>query len=394
MRAMRRLLVALVLLVAVGTARADEYHYNDVFMGPRATGLAGTMIGLADDPSAAYYNPAGLAHADHETVSLSTTAVLGKTLTLEGYLGGDLDLDSSAAFSPAGVTTSPFYKGRLALMGMTPSYDAYRVSRQSTDLDPLGGVLSARIGRERADSTYLVGLGYGQEVGRDLDLGVSACYVYRSYREHRSDFRHFSQPRPDGSVAFERSFDEKGISHGAMVVLGLLYHPFSRDGSLRLGLTARSGANVSTSASLQQTEFIGNPDPGDPGKVVFSRRAPDAQRSGAGSRLPPSLGVGVSGSRSTGGPSRSTPLSTATSSTAASATRPPSCRPSTARWRPSCKSPRSWWCAAGSSPTAPALRSTWRAATCAPTSGTSTAPPSARPSPVGTTASAWRSNTR
>jgi len=293
MRAMRRFLVTLGFLLAFPLpVRGDEYHYNDVFMGPRASGLGGTMIGIADDPSAAWYNPAGLAHAEREMVSLSTTALLGKVLTLEGYLGGDLDLESAAAFSPASVTTWPLLAGRFAFMGVTPSQDAYRVNRVIDQPVPDSHLLEASISRERSDSTYQVGVAYGQEIGRDIDLGVALCYVYRSYREHRSDFQHFSVADSQGNVAFEHTFDEKGISHGAILVAGLLFHPGGHDGPFRLGLTARTGANVSNSAFLRQTTFRGKPAADDPERVVYDR-VPNDDLKKADSKIPPTLGLGL-----------------------------------------------------------------------------------------------------
>ena len=100
-----------------GTGLGDEFHYSDVFMGPRASGLAGTMIGLADDPSAAYYNPAGLARSRDTTVTVSTTAIFGKQLAI-----GDLfELRSTAAFSPAGITTTQVGDGNIAFMALSPS---------------------------------------------------------------------------------------------------------------------------------------------------------------------------------------------------------------------------------------------------------------------------------
>jgi long-subunit fatty acid transport protein len=52
--------VAALLLVASG-ARADDTHYRSVPIGAHAIALGGAFAGVADDASAAFYNPAGLA---------------------------------------------------------------------------------------------------------------------------------------------------------------------------------------------------------------------------------------------------------------------------------------------------------------------------------------------
>ena len=51
-------------LLALGffpkTADAQALYYRTIPIGERAIGLGGAYTGIADDPSATYYNPAGL----------------------------------------------------------------------------------------------------------------------------------------------------------------------------------------------------------------------------------------------------------------------------------------------------------------------------------------------
>ena len=51
------------LLIAAGNARADDTHYRGLPIGAHAIGLGGAFVGVADDASAAYFNPAGLSLA-------------------------------------------------------------------------------------------------------------------------------------------------------------------------------------------------------------------------------------------------------------------------------------------------------------------------------------------
>ena len=39
---------------------AQAIHYRSLPIGERAMGLGGAFTGIADDPSATYYNPAGM----------------------------------------------------------------------------------------------------------------------------------------------------------------------------------------------------------------------------------------------------------------------------------------------------------------------------------------------
>ena len=275
---------SLLSLIFPGVGLADEFHYSDVFMGPRASGLAGTMIGLADDPSAAYYNPAGLARARNTTVTVSTTAIFGKQLAI-----GDLfELRSTVAFSPAGITTTQIGDGNIAFMALSPSNDAYQVDRHFTDDELAGG----RINAEQSDTSYLVGLSYGLSVGRGIDLGVGIGYLYRTQSTRFSSFMHHRTPLEDGALAVEQTLSQRGIQHGLMLLAGILWHPWGHDGPLRLGATLRTGINVSTSASLQQTVYRGYALPGSDALSYVRTPSPDEERRST-SRTPPMLGVGV-----------------------------------------------------------------------------------------------------
>ena len=57
--------------MAPAAPRADESHYHDYPVGDRALGLGGAFTALADDASAAYHNPAGLAEVPSSSFSLS-----------------------------------------------------------------------------------------------------------------------------------------------------------------------------------------------------------------------------------------------------------------------------------------------------------------------------------
>ncbi len=275
--------------------QAGEFHYRDIFVGARAAGMAGAMVGLADDPTAAWYNPAGLAHADHENVTLNATAVLYKQLTLEGYLGQDVELTSTASLPVASAVTAPFLRGRIAFAGVTPSADAFRVNRPIDNPSAESGLVSARIDRERFDDTYMAGVAYGQQIAEELDIGLAGYYVFRRFRDLDSEYRLARAADPTGMIAYRRFSDRSGISHGAMLALSLLYHPFGPEGRLRAGLTVRTGANISDSSSAVEERFLGfsDPTPSDPGRIRFDRQPVETAQDGV-SRIPPSLELGAS----------------------------------------------------------------------------------------------------
>ena len=60
-------------LMAGGLSSVDFNYINDHF-GDRATGLGGAYTAISDDPSGAYYNPAGIVFAFDNQISLSVNS--------------------------------------------------------------------------------------------------------------------------------------------------------------------------------------------------------------------------------------------------------------------------------------------------------------------------------
>lgn len=87
--------MAALLLVAV-EARADDTHYRGIPIGAKAIGLGGAFTGVADDVSAAYFNPGGLA--------LPGSLGIAAGLTINAWQRDELKDAFSADGSSAGAT--------------------------------------------------------------------------------------------------------------------------------------------------------------------------------------------------------------------------------------------------------------------------------------------------
>ena len=51
------------ILASATMAFADDYHYVNLLVGNRASGLGGAYTALSDDPAGCFYNPAGISFA-------------------------------------------------------------------------------------------------------------------------------------------------------------------------------------------------------------------------------------------------------------------------------------------------------------------------------------------
>lgn len=80
--------VSLALLSFAVTSGADEFHYNNILIGDRASGMGGAYTAVSDDPGGMYYNPAGIAYSTGKSLSASVNAYNVSSRTYKGVIGG------------------------------------------------------------------------------------------------------------------------------------------------------------------------------------------------------------------------------------------------------------------------------------------------------------------
>lgn len=78
----------LAVLTCVASAGADEFHYNNILIGDRASGMGGAYTAVSDDPGGMYYNPAGIAYSTGKNLSASVNAYSVSNRTYKGVIGG------------------------------------------------------------------------------------------------------------------------------------------------------------------------------------------------------------------------------------------------------------------------------------------------------------------
>jgi hypothetical protein len=148
---------SLALLLAAGLgaapARADVgeagFAFLKVGVGARAMGLGSAYVAVADDPTALYWNPAGLAAA-HKGIAL--TAMHNEWIE-------DFRQEYAAVSGPIGPGT--------AGASFTGFYTSELERRDDT------GVLLGHFGFNDIAAT----LGYGATVARGFDAGASVRYI-------------------------------------------------------------------------------------------------------------------------------------------------------------------------------------------------------------------------
>jgi long-chain fatty acid transport protein len=196
---------------------ADDTHYQNYILGERAMGLGGAFTGLADDPSASYYNPAGIALIPSDSVSVS--------LNVYGYEHHYIEAGHSTTFGGASdlsYTRFPTIPNTMAMvkkigkkiggikahaLGFSvyiPSWDKFL---WQGEVNQRGEIETLKISQD--DKTTWFGPSYAFRLTKDLSLGLSVFFsrrlLSRTYKKvHYTEGRLDEYGRdPEGYVELE-----------------------------------------------------------------------------------------------------------------------------------------------------------------------------------------------
>lgn len=175
--------LVLVWIGAAEQAHADPFHFQSIPLGQRALGFGGAFTGLADDPSAAYYNPAGLVWSGDSALSASLTLnAFDRQTIVDGYrtevgrtsLRHDAgpSLPSSVGFAkrlgkkgPSGERAHAIGLSTFAVENRQLGFDVEVQNRTGGDIATLSVDRSAR--------TFWQGISYAYRVSDALSFGLT-----------------------------------------------------------------------------------------------------------------------------------------------------------------------------------------------------------------------------
>ena len=181
-------------LFAASAAKADDTHYRGVPIGAHAIGLGGAFTGVADDASAAYFNPAGLA--------LTGRLGLAASLTVNSWERFDLDRafdqpDVTAKLTTKTARTVPVFLGAGFGFGPTDVYGRRRFAVAISALDPILSAGDARLTLQSdpsaltdsysystGDRATWYGISFAGRINLEQSIGAS---LYLSVRKLKHD---------------------------------------------------------------------------------------------------------------------------------------------------------------------------------------------------------------
>lgn len=120
-------------IVFATTLYSDTYHNIQGFYGERAAGLGGAFTAVSDDPSGAFYNPAGLAFAYDNSISLSASNYKNTTKSYSNVLGAGQSYEKkSNNYTPNffGIVRSVSPKLKMGFSIVNPINDTFNRNDQ------------------------------------------------------------------------------------------------------------------------------------------------------------------------------------------------------------------------------------------------------------------------
>lgn len=243
------LILMLPALLTGGPLFADSYHNINGFFGERAAGLAGAFTAISDDPSGAYYNPAGLAFAYDNYISISASNYREIKKNYENVFGaGQSYQRTSRNFLPnyfGAVKNMDKLKFAFSIVNpVTESFDqADQINLPQTSPD----LFSYRNDYQEENVTILVGPSVAFSVNERLALGATLYYTYDTSRTTTTQLVTFMN-----GAYFQTNIRDRRRTMGLLPILGLQFMP-SRDLSLGTSIRHQFVTSVNRNQSLSRT---------------------------------------------------------------------------------------------------------------------------------------------
>jgi long-subunit fatty acid transport protein len=237
----------------------DQFHYLDIHVGERASGLAGAFSAISDDPSGAFYNPAGLAFTNKSYFSVSTnTFSYSKSTYFDVFKDAENENNNwesdAASFIPNYFGLLQDYEDfKIAFSFIIPEGNEFNQDNL-IDLQYATTSNNKEYLRNYNEKTflYLLGPSVAFEINDSWSVGGS-LFLSRRTRDFIDNQRVVW-----GNQANKwewSNLNSEAFSWGTLGVLGLQYMPSS---ALSFGLTIRDSKDFIAEANQQSLSASAN----------------------------------------------------------------------------------------------------------------------------------------
>ncbi len=173
--------IVLVATFAQGRAEAQAVYYRSIPLGERAMGMGGAYSGIANDPSATYYNPGGIVTGGRFQLMGGLSSLVFSWRTVDDAFESP---NAESNFDSSRTTTLPTFIGTVVRFGrqrfgdhqFALAYSTFEVARESfgTGLTQVVDPGSADLRLNSAYRERWYGFSFGARIMKDVSLGLSA----------------------------------------------------------------------------------------------------------------------------------------------------------------------------------------------------------------------------
>ncbi|MEQ1532431.1 MAG: hypothetical protein HOO97_00515 [Sideroxydans sp.] len=201
---------------------ADEYHYNNMLIGDRASGMGGAYTAISDDATGMFYNPAGILYVGERNFSASVNAYYSQSKKYENVIGNrPFERNSSALLANFFGIVKPMGNFKVGFSYAVP--DAVSEDQNQNFSNVSGSVSRFTMNLNNRDSTYNFGPSIAAELSSDLSVGLS-LYIHK--RDVQLILNQF-QERTDGSNQWSNYYFKLSET-GTRPVLGVMWSPVDK----------------------------------------------------------------------------------------------------------------------------------------------------------------------
>lgn len=270
--------------INISGIHADELHYINEMVGERAGGMGGAFTAISDDPSGAFYNPAGLAFAYENQISLSVNTIRYENNKFSNVVGGqDYSVDYQSLFPSFFGVVQTLGPGKFAISVVINNADLAEqyefISNISTD--PLEDNFIS-LTYDLQDQTTLFGPSYSLQISDTFTIGLS---IFGSYRKRKSINSQVTQKNEDPVnsqgiypfAVFNTNQTKKVL--GVVSILGLQFMPGK---NLSIGLKGSLESTFSNKFEEHYTQKIASTGSADSSQNLlilgnYSKKVTDYQ---------------------------------------------------------------------------------------------------------------------
>jgi long-chain fatty acid transport protein len=173
-----------------GASGADEFHYTNLLIGDRASGMGGAYTAVSDDATGLYYNPAGIVYSSGRNISASVNAYYATEKQYSSVISGHGWERTSASLLPNyfGVVQPLGSKIKIGISYAVPEsivadqdqvFNDLPLSASLAELNPDARISSYIINFNEESNTYNFGPTIAAELSGNLSAGLTLYYYQR-----------------------------------------------------------------------------------------------------------------------------------------------------------------------------------------------------------------------